>query len=191
MTDTAWDDLYERSRLEIEVQVLAAEAAADRARCGDAELLLACRRHPDDPTLATMVSNVRRLAASQAASAPRRDWEPRLAGMYVEEAVYTWRRDYGEWPTRFNLADRLANTTGLTRRQAEARILATINVAADGYHVHCVRSARLREILAFEDHGVGPWNLRGEDDLRFYLLAEAQDGHAESYTDRYLAEAVA
>lgn len=186
-----WDDLYERTRLEVEVQVLAAEAAVARAAADDAGLVLACRAHPDEPTTARIIENVRRLAAHESAAIPVRDWEPRLAGLYVEEAVYAWRRDYDEWPSRFNLADRIATTTGLSRRQAERRILATINVADDGYHVHCIRAARLTEILTGEDHSVGAWNPSGEDDLRFYLLAVAQERHASAYRDRHLAEAVA
>lgn len=189
MTDD-WDDLYERTRLEVEVQVLAANGAVERAAADDAELLLGYREDPEHPTYRQIVDNARRLTAYRAATTPDPDWEPRLAGLYVEEAVYTWRRDYGEWPSRFNLADRLAETTGLTRRQAEARILATINVADDGYHVHCIRSARLLEILTCEDHGVGPWKA-GETDLRFYLLAEAQHRHASDYTDGFLAKGAA
>lgn len=190
MNDAEWNDLYERARLEVECQVLAAEAAVERAKTADIDLRITIRQYPHEPKVARLIDSVRRLAAHRA-NLPAQEWEPRLAGMHVEDAVYTWRRDFGEWPSRYNLADRLARMTGLTHRQAERRILATISAADDGYQVHCIRAIRLREILTDADLGAGPWNDGGETDLRFYLLAEAQDRYVSDYTQGYLAEAVA
>lgn len=179
-------------RLEDENRLLAAEAAVGRAEVEDLERAWFYKA-VDSPQahegrhLVLELDRYRRDAALR--STPY--WHQELAGLKIEGAVYGWRRDYGEWPSRMNLADRLATETGLSVRRAEKKILDIVNNPSPEVYVYAMRAARMQEVLDDEDYGVGRWNPDGERDLRFYVLAEGQARHARAYSTHYVAERVA
>lgn len=173
--DKEWQELAQLAALEVECRVLAAETAVEQATADDLEMQIYAKENPDHPN----VKALRRYGrAGQAAALAllRRD------GGTVEGAAYGWRRDYGEWPTLHNLADRLAGSCGIAGWAAARRVLAAVNDPSDEAGVHVIRAARLREIMGDEPNTCGPtWNPKGEIDLIFYVTAEAQLDCADLY----------
>lgn len=169
------------------LEVLKAERAVHDADIEALRLVNVILTHPHSEIPQRYVEVVQRVAGNC-----EREFRIKKKGyvLQIERACYGWRREFGEWPTRFNLADRLASETGVSRKRAERLIFQSINNPGDGCRVHCIRGSLLAEILTgTEDLLVlEPWSATGETDLRFYVLAgEAQElPSIEWWTKSYL-----
>lgn len=180
------------AKLETACHVLAAEAAAVHADLKAAETLLWCKQYPNEPEVQHFIATNAKLARYEADSPS--PFIERYEAIDVEVAAYSWRRDYGEWPSKFNLADRLAHRLGITNDEAEAMLVRTINNPDEKVGVYGLRSAQAAEAITGEDHGVPDrWNPAGETDITLYVAAEVQQAHshASCYDTAYFAEHLA
>jgi hypothetical protein len=173
--DTELRRLQELAALEVEGRLWAAEAAAVGAAADDLEMRLFLRLNPDHP-VAKAHERYAPGGRSEALRLMGRD------GTTVEGAAYGWRRDYAEWPTLYNLADRYAADAGISRAAATKQIIAAVDDPSSDRGLHVIRRSRLLEIMNDEPNTCGPtWSHRGEEHLVFYVAAEAQEILATIY----------
>lgn len=161
MNETEWQRYLELEALRDECRLLEAETSIERARAEDAWMDLWFMEDP---------RRWERYFGSD-----RREFLEGTAGggCAVELAAYGWRRDYGEWPSFFNLTDRLSVETGVSYRAARLRIEREVNDPSSDHHLHIIRAERLAEILNDEPHKCGQW-VRYEEHVRFYVDAAGQ-----------------
>lgn len=188
-TDEEWQALLERTALDVEVRVLAADCAVKEAEADAATWDAYVRQFPN-----TKAADVERRLRRHLAALPFEGFTPQLATRHVEEAVYGWRRDYGEWPSPLNTADRLANECGITHDEAMEHIIAALNDPSDRAHVYLIRTARIDEIVDDVPNASGPaWASNGETEVSLYVSAEGQSAHrlADAYRDDMYRRGVA
>lgn len=180
------------AKLETARHFLAAEVAAIDADLAAVNTLLWCKQNPNDPAVQHFVASITKLARYEAESPS--PFMERYEAIDVEVAAYGWRRDYGEWPTKFNLEDRLAHRLDITHEDAQAVLVRTVNNPDEKVGVYGLRTAETAEAITGEDHGVPvQWNSAGETDITLYVAAEVQRAHdlAGDYDTAYLSEHLA
>ena len=171
-TDGSWQEFVEMADHELTCRVLEAELAIATAERESAEDDL---WFAEDPRRYEVHFN----------RPDKEEFFGTILGSYrdicgAERAAYGWRRDYGEWPSAFNLTDRLAMEAGISHRAARIRIQREVNDPSANHHLHIIRAKRLTEILNDEPHTCGPW-VRYEDHVRFYVDAAGQERLASQY----------
>jgi hypothetical protein len=164
-----WQRLTNVMLLEAECHVLAAEAAVEQHRCEDAEAALYVAQHPSS-RLAELTEEARRyVRANRTVTEP---YDEDFGWYCIELAVYGWRRDFGEWPSFFNLTDRVAVDRQLPHGVVGRRTREALNEPSSRVHLYMIRTAHLAEILAGYPTSLAPWNGEPEPDMRFYVSAD-------------------
>ncbi len=171
LTDEWWQDVLEMADLELEIRVLKANSTVNKAQADDLQMDL------------YYLENPRRMKVFR--EGDKDEFAANVEHMYgkgckVERAAYGWRRDYGEWPSFFNLTDRLATEAGISHGAARTRIQQAVNDPNPERYLHIIRAERLAEILNDEPHTCGPWS-GPADNVRFYVAAEGQCRWASRY----------
>lgn len=69
----------------------------------------------------------------------------------LEQSAYAWRRDYGEWPSIWNLADRYSHDRGIQRDTAKRAIVRAINDPSDRRQLHAIPIDLLTYILTADE----------------------------------------
>lgn len=163
---------------EMECRIWKAECAVAEAEARQAELNLYLATYPDSP-LAVRRDRLQKMARQQFASAPpplgrdRSDKSHRV----VERAAYGWRRDYDEWPSWFNLVDRICEERRIYRSAAQRRIVRALNCRTDDACLYAIAHEDLRRVLAEEEPGTRITLPQPIEAFRFYVTAEGIAAH--------------
>lgn len=171
MLDNDLREMRELEKLEWEVELLHADGMVTAHEVHLLRLEKYAATHPEDP----LVHESKVLAASLAAARRRwpRDWTVRRYWWRVEQSCYGWRRDYGEWPTRWNLADRLANDARISRHTAAKRIDRSLNLHENqDFYLWATTDGRFEEVLEDGPEWTG-WV--PSDYLRYFVTAEGME----------------
>ncbi|MDZ7676186.1 MAG: hypothetical protein U5K30_14105 [Acidimicrobiales bacterium] len=124
-TDAEFDKQMVAAMFEVEAQVLHAEAVVNEHHLDDLRWDCHLAQNPDGADARLEAGTKATVLAHEGRGfTDRRD--AHYQAFLTEFCAYGWRRDYGEWPTTFNLTDRVANDCGITHRTAKRRITSMV-----------------------------------------------------------------
>lgn len=163
-------EMTEITLAEMEARILESEYHVKQAEIEELEVNHNIRLTSELPTTQRLLKMINRsLEACLRLGFPFGPFAPPVT---VEQSAYAWRRDYGEWPTFWNLSDRHAQDCKITQGEAVETILDALNEPSGRRQLYAVSSALLDFILT-ED--APDWSspeaqaLADINNLRFYV----------------------